>query len=265
MEGDTGPTSDLTGRPAGGAWQVSSRDRQDGSRDINFQLKRVDVPADQLELKNKIERTYSLLLRLYAADRAEFNEAFDKLLSLAQVGLVGPKASTPVAAEALSGLHAEIVDREAGRVKNAYVRKLGSWAAWLAGISACVGFIAADVSTDRTIPSYCALWVGCMLGTWLSFSVRKVRLGFFDLAQVEDDQLDPGLRLIFTGSLTVVLGLVLQNSLVQITVGEFSAREFLSEYTAALLLGSLAGLAEKALPSHLAEKASSLFADRKAT
>jgi hypothetical protein len=39
--------------------------------------------------------------------------------------------------------------------------------------------------------------ISIAVGTWLSFSIRRVELGFDDLANLENDRLNPGLRILF--------------------------------------------------------------------
>ncbi len=72
-----------------GYWIVSERTDQTGRKDIYFQPVKQGCPADQQKLKNEIERTLSAIGTIYPpSSEAKFNEAFAKLLSLTQVGLV---------------------------------------------------------------------------------------------------------------------------------------------------------------------------------
>lgn len=111
----------------------------DDPYDIDFAVCRNDVPTDLLRLKSDIERTLSALRVLYLHDgdpnddkvkrkNAKYMAANTKLLSLAQVGL-GETGAPEVAREALASLHAEILDREAGVIKNRYLVRLGGYAA----------------------------------------------------------------------------------------------------------------------------------------
>jgi hypothetical protein len=115
---------------AGGVsyWVISERTGEDGEKDIFFQVLAPGCPAEQQQLKDDVERTLSALRAIYAGETAKFNEAFAKLLALAQVGLPGESPATSVARAALDSLKAEVVDQEAGRIKNQYMIKLGSWA-----------------------------------------------------------------------------------------------------------------------------------------
>jgi hypothetical protein len=196
-----------------GYWAVSERLGKDDQKDIYFKVLTPGCPGEQQSLKNRVERTLSTLRTIYAASDPEFNEAFAKLLTLSQVGLVGPKASVSVAEAALDSLQSEIVDREAGRVKNDYMLKLGLWALCFSIVAVILYFVLDSYGSffSQKIYRYRTfflLWTGCMVGAWCSFASRKVVLTFFDLGQLEEDRIDPPLRLIFAGMLTSILGLV---------------------------------------------------------
>jgi predicted membrane protein len=84
-------------------------------------------------------------------------------------------------------------------------------------------------------------------------------MSFYDLARIEEDQLDPSIRLAFTGLLTLVLALMLSTGLIAVTIGGFHANEWPKSVEDALLLGALAGLGEKALPANIMKHAGSLM------
>lgn len=244
-------------------WIVSERTDQTGRKDIYFQPTKAGCPADQQKLKNEVERTLSAIAIIYpASSEAKFNEAFAKLLSLAQVGLVGGNSS--VAKDALSSLQNEIVDREAGRVKNTYMLKLGLWALGFLVVTSLLYFVIGRFAScfPASIVAYknfFVLWAGCMIGAWCSFATRKVALSFFDLPRLEEDMVDPPLRLIFSGLLTFILGLVFTTGFANLIVGTFEGAKLLTDGSVALLLGALSGLAEKALPAAVMQRAQSIF------
>ncbi|MBW6528696.1 hypothetical protein KZ813_17780 [Sphingomonas sp. RHCKR7] len=250
-------------------WGVEPRVGEDGFSDINFRVHDNRAPLEQRVLKNDVERVLSVIKRLYhaPADRSKFDEAFSKLLALAQVGLVGRNASPAIAADALRSLEADVTAREAGPVKNQYMRTLGLWALALAGC-ACValglvqalGWYFKDFAASATYvyKNLFLVWAGCMAGTWASFATRKVTLSFSDLVMLEEDKIDPPLRLVFTGVLTVVLALTFSTGIANIQVGHFQASAILSSGSVAFLVGCFAGLAEKALPSAILSRADSI-------
>lgn len=248
-----------------GYWAVEPRTGEDTQPDIFFRVLTAGCPAEQQRLKNEIERALSALRVIYAeSSSGKFNEAFAKLLNLAQVGLVGPKPATSVAVSALDSLKSEIVDREAGRIKNNYMIKLGKWALAFCAIGV-IAYLVAGIDSElvpaqvRHYRNFLLLWSGCMIGVWCSFASRKVIMGFFDLAGIEEDKVDPPLRLIFSGLLTSILGLIFVTGFANIVVGTFEGAKFLNNGSVALLIGALSGLAEKALPGAIMQRAQTIF------
>ncbi|MGQ0686369.1 hypothetical protein [Bradyrhizobium sp.] len=247
-----------------GYWIVAERLGDDGQKDIHFKVVAPGCPSEQQTLKNRIERTLSNLRAIHPTGGPKFNEAFSKLLGLSQVGLVGSNPSVTVAEAALDSLQAEIVDREAGRVKNDYMLKLGRWALAFAFIAVIAYFLLDKYGPNfpRQLVYYRTfflLWTGCMIGAWCSFASRKVVLTFFDLAQLEEDRIDPPLRLIFAGLLTSILGLVFVTGFANVVIGTFEGAKILQSGSIALLAGALSGMAEKALPAAVMQRAQSLF------
>jgi hypothetical protein len=215
-------------------------------------------------LKDEIERTLSALRAVYSVDKAKFNEAFAKLLALAQVGLPGPTPATSIARSALDSLKAELVDREAGRIKNEYMIKLGRWALTFLTVAVFL-YVLLTIWPDR-VPdriyayrNFLLLWSGCMIGAWCSFASRKVVLSFFDLARIEEDRVDPPLRLIFSGLLTSILGLIFATGFANVVIGTFEGAKFLNDGAVALLIGALSGMAEQALPGAIMQRAQNIL------
>lgn len=260
---------DLTGEVAPqrklvGFWQVREHDRKDVSepRDIYFGVIKPGAPPEVQELKNEIDRTLSTLRLIYGTPAAQprFDEAFVRLLHLAKVGLQGEKPAVVEARAALEALKTEIVNREGGRIKNGYMLKLGQWALGFALVSLLAYFVCdqhPSIPPDEIYRYRRAflVWSGCMAGAWASFAARKVVLSFFDLAQLEEDRLDPALRLVFVGVLTMFLVLVFATGFANVIVGGFSAASLLTSGSTAMLVGALAGLSEQALPAAMMERA----------
>ena len=242
---------------------VVSQDPAD-KRNILFQTKTGGgvPPEDQLSLKAQVEQTLVVLQMLFEQDENKFSQVFHPLLSLAQCGLVGNSAQPEVARPALVQLRAEVVAREAGNVKNKYLRQLGVRAAWFAGPSVILGAILFCKLGMNPWSSFCALWTGCMAGVWLSFGARKTVLGFDDLNILESDRLEPSIRLIFAGLLTMILGLLFFKKAVVVTVGAVTTSDLATDIPVALIIGCLAGFSELALPGKVAKQAA-LFLDQK--
>lgn len=250
-----------------GFWGVEPRTAEDGTPDINFRVLRSDAPEDQRELKREAERALTILKALYRRpeDEPKLREAVAKLIALSQVGLVGPNASPTVAMDALRSLEADIVEREAGPIKNHYMRKLGGWAALFGFVGllaylVCQHFPRIPFEEFHRYRTVFLVWSGAMGGAWASFASRKVTLGFSDLVALEEDRIEPQLRLVFTGVLTTILALVFATGVADVEVGSFSASALMRSGAVALLLGAFAGLSEKALPSAVMARAESVIA-----
>ena len=187
------------------------------------------------------------------------SEYLRELLGIAQVGLMTANATqTPFAALALTGFKDEFVAREAGRIKNRYVRKLGLHAvAWLLAASLAYVFVTLAVPLDWTLyrfRNFFLLAGGAAVGTWLSFSIRRQVLTFADLITLEDDRLNPGMRGLFMIALTTVVGLILWTGMVVIKLGDFRT-DFRMTGTYAALIGALCGIAERSLAGAVGRRA----------
>lgn len=277
-------------------------------------------PIDEKEIafKTKVEQTLSTLKAIYRPQATEdeqqgvgglrqfltysgprsgpvqderrirFDESYERLFSLTVLGLATAGNHLATADAALDTLRADILRREAGPIKNTYMRKLGRPA--LVAATALVGLyllydkspgfyasvcetgkadfhrlVCASVDGDRfraLFPSEAyryrnifLLLAGCMMGTWASFAARKVTLLFSDLAELEQDQLAPKMRLVFTGVLTFIFALVFMTNLVHIEIGGFSTKGLIHDGVVALLIGTFFGLLEQALPAAVMDRA----------
>lgn len=266
-----------SGITRGEYWQVGRYFVPDSNpldKDIFFGVVKAGAPKEHQALKSRVERTLSSLRAIYSTENvgkrqaernvANFDLAFDKLLALTAAGLATDQPDPSVAGAALDALQAEIVDREAGRMKNSYMIRLGQPALAAAIVFAAMFFVYQYLPSRYRWPleiyNYRHVFLvlcGCMVGTWASFAARKVILGFLDLAVLEQDRLDPSLRLVFTGALTVFLTLVIVTGMVDIVIGGFHASTLVGSGTVALLVGAFAGLTEQTLPAALFDRAKS--------
>ncbi len=242
---------------------IVSQDEKD-KKQIRFQTKADGNPApdEQLDLKTEIERTLLVLQMLLENDEKKYFQYFLPLLSLAQCGLVGSAAQPAVARQALTALRDEVVAREAGNVKNRYLKSLGKQAAIFASCPALV--FAAHYFFGITTPysNFLLMWCGCMVGVWLSFGSRKVVFKFEDLHIPEQDRLEPAIRLIFAGLLTLTLGLVFTREMVVVTIGKVMTSQIGTDRVVALLMGIFCGVSELALPSKIRKQAEAILKDR---
>jgi hypothetical protein len=244
-----------------GAFFVS-QDKTD-PRDIHFKLasETVTIPAEQHALRDDVEQTLIVLRGVYPESTPTFSIYFRQLLSLAQTGLVGKNAQPELAKRALANLRRDVTLREAGRIKNAYMRVLGL-RALLLGVPALVAAYAFHLfSTGHPIEAvFSTVWGGCMGGCWVSFGARKPTISFEDLQVLEQDRVEPLMRLVFAGLLAETVALLIVTNAIDLKLGVLSASLLDKSYKVALLVGVLCGLAEQALPSKLLKRATDLAA-----
>jgi len=180
-----------------------------------------------------------------------------KLVGIARLGLEGPH--NQLANLALDSLRGEFVAQEAGRVKNTYVRSLGV----AAGIAASLflglyGFIEADKLTApfwTVHKPFLIAGAGAAIGAWLSFSIRRVDLSFNDLAVLEEDRLDPSVRIVFVVGLTITACLLFWTKAMNIEIGSLKTANF--HGSTAFLVGLFSGIAERALATAISGRATS--------
>ena len=189
------------------------------------------------------------------------DEYMSKLHGIAVIGL--ELSYTPLASAALGELRNEFFAQEAGRIKKNYVRLLGIWA----GAAAFVLFaLYASVVKDH-VPgewwfehkNFLLAAAGAAIGTWISFSVRQVQFTFDDLVMLEEDSLDPPLRVVFVVGLTLTACLLFWTGAINIEIGNLktASASFREAGSIALLIGIFAGLSERALATAISGRAAS--------
>lgn len=235
--------------------------------DIHFQ--QIDlsddekIPEEQLKLRDDVDNAKTTIRMLFANEQGKFEEYFKSLLALAQLGLVGSSANPDLATRALSSLKQEILIREGGRIKNQYMRELGK-VSLVFGLPALLLGVVFDlyINNFEALRSFLFLWVGCMVGVWLSFGSRKIELKFEELNALEKDRLSPSIRLIFAGLLTIVIGLLISTKAIVFELGGLSTASFFDGIQTPLLIGIFCGISEQALSTKVAQHASD-FLDSK--
>ena len=258
-----------------GAFTVSENPNQPG--DIQFQKRdeaaTPDVQQDVVEL---VQRTLTVLQALFQKREGRFRVYFDQLLSFAQHGLVGDAAAPADALALIENLRHEVLLQEGGTVKNRYMRKLGLWAAGSAMLGIVIALLilwgtssqaategeAAGASTTsawRGAGGFLLVWAGSQLGVWLSFGARKSIVTFDELPALEEDRLEPPIRLAFAGFLSVVVALTITTKFVSISLGGFDPANLKTNPEVALLLGALLGISEQVLAGKVASEASRLL------
>jgi hypothetical protein len=183
------------------------------------------------------------------------DEYVRKLAEIARLGLEG--SHVQLAERALEGVRTEFVTRQAGRIKNAYVHSLGK-AAGIASASLLFVYVLVELGSIegqfwQSHKPFLLAATGAAVGTWLSFSIRRVSLSFGDLAVLEEDLLDPSMRVIFVIGLTMIACLLFWKGAMNIEIGELKTKNLAG--TTAVLVGLFCGIAERALATAISGRA----------
>ena len=265
-----------------GAFEVNLPDPEKnkgiGWQEIIFELTRyvMPVPSIQTKLRADIETTLTTLKAIFPDKNEEirpkpmtvFQQRYAacqaELLGIAQTGLETP-ADPQSARQWLESLQADIVLREGPRIKNSYMMMLGLAAAILATASAVVYLVLRNnPHLSNLLHAYRNLFIlltGTLIGTWLSFGLRRMRMTFKDLAALEDDMMEPAIRLVFTGLIAITIAFIFATGMVNINVGGLNSAHLLTNGSSALLIGLLLGVSEQALPSALTRRASQFVSE----
>jgi hypothetical protein len=130
----------------------------------------------------------------------------------------------------LEGFKSNFVSLEGDFVKNRYVEMLGLHALAI-GTLFRLPYVILDLFRTHhgffhTYKSFLLLAAAACAGTWLSFSLRRVTLGFTDLANLEEDRLAPTMRLLFVIGLTWVIALFIAARIIDFKIGEVPPQRF---------------------------------------
>ena len=236
----------------------------------------IPVPSDQIKLKADIETTLTTLQAILPDKNDEarpktmtpaqhrYAAYQTKLLGIAQTGLQTP-ADPASSRQWLETLQSEILMREGPRIKNGYMKTLGLTAAVLAAAAAIIYLVLRNNhSLSELLYGYrnmFVLWTGTMIGTWLSFGLRRPNISFKDLGALEDDMMEPAVRLIFTGTIAITIAFIFVCGMVNVNVGGLNSAHLLAHGSTALLIGMLLGVSEQALPGALTRRASQFVSE----
>ncbi|PKM62031.1 MAG: hypothetical protein CVU99_00830 [Firmicutes bacterium HGW-Firmicutes-4] len=253
------------------------------------------IPAAKKKLLKKIMSTNIIIKSLYFSidtdkdkkDQKNNNtikkKYFNKLLSLAQAGLTGTMATPELAVLALEQLNNEITTIEGQRIKNTYMKELGM-RAFLSSLIALVLLLitsTAIISNQATLAdlmikklntvfffqsdflaviSMCSvIWIGAMLGTWVSFAARNPVLDFERLSILEKDRMKPTIRLIYIGICAIIFSLFLSTGIVALEVGDLSTANIKDSINTQFVIGILCGLTESKIGSFIHTKTATML------
>lgn len=245
-----------------------------GAVDIFYGLKDSPSPPpdDQIDLQLNIDKVLRAARVLYMGSEPpqpeKFRPYFVRLFRIAQLGMEGPNVAPGVAKGVLAAIAADLIDDEAGKIKNAYLMRLGKCTVLYSSVcfalyvflrlfpGEAIGTALRRMQVDPPLlAAFALLWIGCFIGVWLSYGIRKSTFTLVDLTRSEDDLLAPPVRLVFAGLLVTVVGLLFALDLVELRIGQMSLTNLTWNPMLALLIGLFCGISELALPSSIGARA----------
>lgn len=239
--------------------------------DIVFSVKPdiSQVSELQQKLHLEIEKTLVIVRKLFEKTPLELEQYFSQLLTLAQAGLVPENAQPAISLNALQQLKNEIIDKKSGEVKNSYFKTLGLRALYLgipplvlALILKLLNYIYPNIdslSNLSVFANFIFVWCSSLLGIWISFGARKTVLTFEELTTIEEDRLEPVMRMIFAGSISLIFSLLFYKQAITINFGTVSSKDISTDVFIAMIFGVSLGLSEQILGKKITKKAASLF------
>lgn len=217
-----------------------------------------EVPEEQSCLYADVEHTCNVIKALNKTTEDVKQKYFDKLLSLAQVGLVPENGAQPeMAMISLEKLKAEMLLIEGKRIKNQYMRRLGITASILAVMVGVITAVCFTLTKKDAFSMIGYTWLGAMAGAWISYGARKFQLTFDDMALIEKDMLEPIIRLMYIGVCALIFELFLSCGIATVTVGGITTSSLTNDIQTQILIGVMCGLVESKIGIDIYKKANS--------
>lgn len=234
-------------------------------------------PKEQIDLMVRIEQVLHAAGAVYQqgdkASESRFRLYYVSLFNAARWGLEGPVAATDQANSDVERIEKHLIDNAAGKIKNAHLKALSTLAfgfsipcfgAYLALRLAAAGAFLAGLTKLQIDPTalsnFMLLWIGCFVGVCLSYGLRTTVFTLADLTITDKDYLRPGIRLIFAGTLTMLICLFATLGFVDIQFGTFALSQVADKPALAFVVGAICGISELALPASMSKKAEKLIA-----
>ncbi len=224
--------------------------------EFSYEVKPDKIPKEEKELHINIEETLNILRTLKYTDNEKKRNYFDKILKLAQAGLVGDFADSYQATETLEKVKHEILITEGIRIKNNYMKELGR-AILIVGIPSVLFYLVSCINPKMKM--YILVWLGSMIGVWVSFGARKFNIKFHQLSIIEEDFMSPFIRIIFVGICSIIFALFINTGIIMVNFGNFSTVEIKNIKELQILLGILCGLVESKLGKNIHQKAEEII------
>lgn len=164
-----------------------------------------------------------------------------------------------LALRSLEVLKEEIIFNEGKRIKNSYIKRLGSIAGAIFLILILIYLIFQKYEFTQSFLMYLRVFMGSLVGTWISFGVRKFNIIFEHLSIIEEDMMEPFIRLIYIGICSIILLLFLNTGFLSINIGNLSTSEIKVNNEMQCTIGILCGLIESKIGINIYNKAITIF------
>jgi hypothetical protein len=279
-------TADRTGVRLQPLKEDGTRPKQDPSRPEARQITftpndagKQPPPSDQMDLASDVNRVIHALNHLYPpgdpTSEANFRFFYRSVFGVAQLALEKEKGFDAKTAQTqLDIIKKDIVDDEGPRVKSANIKMQLKWAAWIAipfgaaylllshvPDNGYIGRWLGELGAKRAaVANFMLLWVGCFLGVCLSYALRTTKLTIEDLVNPESDYLTPAIRLLLTGTLTMLLVMLSMLDIVDVSIASHKLSSIANpdSQMLAFVLGVIFGIGEKLLPATIMAKTKDL-------
>lgn len=228
--------------------------------DIEFSLQdpSQQIPDNYKVLYSQIEKTKANLIKIFEFDLDNLEKYFEMLLSLAQAGLAGEYSTPEISLLALENLKNDILIIEGQRFKTNYIQKLGKNAL----INMIIGFSILQISNNfdtTNFDKFILVFNGAMIGSWISFGIRKLEINFEDLVSFEKDLMPCQIRLFFIGIISIIFAMIIDNRLINISVGNMNLYTLFFKNETTVLFGILCGILDKNLAINLYQKSHNIL------
>lgn len=241
------------------------KNKENETYDIKCELhpehSKEEVPEVQQQLYLEVEDANNVIKSLHNTKDDIKIKYFNKLLTLTQAGLVGETAQPQLAQKSLEKLQEEIILLEGQRIKNTYMKQLGINALIITSICIALGVGIHYIFNTEEHIMYFITWVGAMLGTWISFGARKFVISFKQLSMLEEDMMNPYIRLCYIGACSIVFLLLLNTGIFSIQLGNISTEDIRNNFEIQAVIGILCGLVESKIGINIYKKAVTIMGD----
>ncbi|MEM6486813.1 MAG: hypothetical protein AAF677_00860 [Pseudomonadota bacterium] len=194
------------------------------------------------------ERT-PLLVR--SDEDTTFFEFRRRLLSTARAGLVGAEARPEAATQWLRVIRNDLAHRVGRRLKLRYLGRLALSGAWVACFGAALAVVAVAAPG---LSGYGIAILGSVIGCWMAVAASRRKVVFEDLIDYVDVGAEPRVRMVFVAFVAVALCVLFGADVMAVNLGGVELKDFQTDQRIALILGLLAGIAERQVSLRIIEQ-----------